>query len=56
MLSNHLVFCHPLLFLPSVFHRIGVFSSEGFSHQVAKILDMLWVIMLSYDHRSKERG
>ena len=29
MLSNHLIFCHPLLFLPSVFHRIRVFSSES---------------------------
>ena len=29
MLSNHLIFCHPLLFLPSVFHSIRVFSSES---------------------------
>ena len=28
MLSNHLILCHPLLFLPSIFHHIRVFSSE----------------------------
>ena len=28
MLSNHLIFCHPLLLLPSVFPNIRVFSSE----------------------------
>ena len=26
MLSNHLILCHPLLLLPSIFPRIGVFS------------------------------
>ena len=26
--SNHLIFCHPLLLLPSVFPNIKVFSSE----------------------------
>ena len=26
--SNHLILCHPLLLLPSVFPRIGVFSNE----------------------------
>ena len=29
MLSNHLILCHPLLFLPSIFPRIGVFSNES---------------------------
>ena len=29
MPSNHLVFCCPLLFLPSIFPRIRVFSSES---------------------------
>ena len=29
MLSNHLILCHPLLFLPSVFSSIRVFSSES---------------------------
>ena len=28
MLSNHLVLCHPLLLLPSIFPSIRVFSSE----------------------------
>ena len=27
MLSNHLILCHPLLFLPSIFPSIRVFSS-----------------------------
>ena len=29
MLSNHLIFCLPLLLLPSVFLSIGVFSNES---------------------------
>ena len=28
MLCNHLIFCHPLLFLPSIFPNIRVFSNE----------------------------
>ena len=28
MLSNHLILCHPLLLLPSIFLRIRVFSNE----------------------------
>ena len=28
MSSNHLIFCHPLLLLPSIFPSIGVFSNE----------------------------
>ena len=28
MLSNHLILCHPLLLLPSIFPSIKVFSSE----------------------------
>ena len=28
MPSNHLILCHPLLFLPSVFPRIRIFSNE----------------------------
>ena len=30
--SNHLVFCHPLLLLPSIFPSIRVFSSEAALH------------------------
>ena len=29
MPSNHLILCHPLLLLPSLFPSIGVFSSES---------------------------
>ena len=29
MPSNHLILCHPLLLLPSVFPRITVFSNES---------------------------
>ena len=32
MLSNHLIFCHPLLLLPSVFPSIRVFSNEMALH------------------------
>ena len=29
MSSNHLIFCHPLLLPPSIFHSIKVFSNES---------------------------
>ena len=32
MPSNHLVLCHPLLLLPSIFPRIRVFSNESVFH------------------------
>ena len=32
MPSNHLILCHPLLFLPSIFPRIRVFSSQSALH------------------------
>jgi len=32
MPSNHLIFCHPLLLLPSIFPSIKVFSSESVLH------------------------
>ena len=32
MPSNHLILCHPLLFLPSVFPSIRVFSTESVLH------------------------
>ena len=32
MLSNHLILCHALLFLPSIFPRNRVFSSESVLH------------------------
>ena len=30
--SNHLVLCHPLLFLPAIFSRIRVFSNKSALH------------------------
>ena len=32
MLSNHLILCHPLLLLPSIFPSITVFSEESVLH------------------------
>ena len=32
MPSNPLIFCHPLLLLPSIFHSIRVFSNESVLH------------------------
>ena len=32
MPSNHLIICHPLLLLPSIFPSIGVFSNESALH------------------------
>ena len=32
MPSNHLIFCHPLLLLPSIFYTIRVFSNESVLH------------------------
>ena len=41
MPSNHLILCHPLLLLPSIFPRIKVFSNKlALSHQVAKVLEL----------------
>ena len=41
MLSNHLILCHPLILLPSIFPSISDFSSQVSSlHQVAKVLEL----------------
>ena len=43
MSSNHLILCHPLLLLPSIFPNIRVFSNESATsalHQVAKVLEL----------------
>ena len=32
ILSNHLIFCHPLLLFPSIFPSIRVFSNESALH------------------------
>ena len=40
MPSNHLILCHPLLLLPSIFPSFSVFSKPvNSSHQVAKVLE-----------------
>ena len=39
MPSNHLILCHPLLLLPSIFPSIRVFQWVKFSQQVAKVLE-----------------
>ena len=39
MPSNHLILCRPLLFSPSIFPSIRVFSKVSSSHQVAKVLE-----------------
>ena len=39
MPSNHLILCHPLLLLPSIFPSIRVFSRVSSLHQVAKVLE-----------------
>ena len=40
MLSNHLILCHPLLLLPSIFPSMRVFCKWVSSlHQVAKVLE-----------------
>ena len=38
MTSNHLILCHPLLLLPSIFPSISLFKWVSSSHQVAKVL------------------
>ena len=38
--SNHLILCHPLLLLPSIFPNIRVFSNESALHQVAAVLEL----------------
>ena len=41
MSSNHLIFCHPLPLLPSIFPSIRVFSSESvLLHQMAQSLEL----------------
>ena len=32
MPSNHLILCHPLLLLPSIFHSIRIFANESVLH------------------------
>ena len=50
MPSNHLILCHPLLLLPSIFPSIRVFSNESSSHQVAKYWSFSFNISPSNEH------
>ena len=50
MVSNHLIFCHPLLLLPSIFPSHQVFFQRvGSSHQMVKVLK------LQLQHQSLQR-
>ena len=40
MPSNHLILCHPLLLLPSIFPSISLFQWVGCLHQLAKVLEL----------------
>ena len=51
MPSNHLIFCCPILLLPSIFPSIMVFSKwVCFLHQVAKVLEFQLHISASNEH------
>ena len=45
MPSNHLVFCHPLLLLPSIFPSIRVFSNES-APQVRILAHLLFLLFI----------
>ena len=48
---NHLILCHPLLLLPSIFPSIRVFSNESvLHHQVAKYWSFSFSISPSNEH------
>ena len=56
MPSNHLILCHPLLLLPSIFPSIGVFSNKSAlctrmppCHQVAKLWSREQHVLLTQD-------
>ena len=60
MLYNHLILCHPLLLLPSIFPSIRVFSSEsavhirwpkywGFSFSISPSNEHSWLISFRID-------
>ena len=49
MPSNHLILCHPLLLLLSIFPSIRVFPNESALCQVAKVLELqLWLWLWLY--------
>ena len=48
MPCNHLILCHPLLLLPSIFSQYqGIFKWVSSSHQVAKVLELASASVLS---------
>ena len=52
MLSDHLILCHPLLLLPSIFPASGPFPVSSSSHQVAKY----WSFSFSISHSNEYSG
>ena len=52
MLSDHLILCHPLLLLPSIFPASGPFPVSSSSHQVAKY----WSFSFSISPSSEYSG
>ena len=41
MPSNHLILCHPFLFLPSIHPSLRVFSNDSSSsHELANVLEL----------------
>ena len=48
MPSNHLILCHPLLLLPSIFPSIRVFSNEStaYTYWEFAVMDRLWSVCL----------
>ena len=48
MLSNHLILCHPLLLLPSIFPSIRIFSNES-AHKFTYIfIPSLWILLSTF--------
>jgi len=50
MLSNHLILCHPLLLLPSIFPSIRVFSNESVLHIIPKYWNFSFSISPSNEY------
>ena len=50
MPSNHLILCHPLLLLPSIFPSIRIFSNESVLHRWPKYWSFSFSISLSNEY------
>ena len=46
MPSNHLILCHPLLLLPSIFHSIRVFSKESDMTERLNWTELNWTVWM----------